>query len=282
MAKVSQSLSALRQNVQASESRYLSQHPRTARFLRYWRNPKHIRGAVWSVARFILLLGLSYIVLSPILFMISMSFRMPWDNMDPSVVWVPRSFTVQVINITAQAMHYGSAFLETLKTGVFTGCLQVVSTCVIGYGFARFKFPGRGLIFTLVLFTLIVPMQTIMSGYYMLMYSFKPFGIGPGIKLLGTYWAFWLPALCGFGLRSAIFIYFYRQFFRGQPRELEEAATVDGCGYFSTFVRIMLPGATSIIVTVFLFALVWQWNDNYMASFLQVEGKMTLALTLTS
>nr|MDD6336026.1 carbohydrate ABC transporter permease [bacterium] len=170
--------------------------------------------------------------------------------------------------------------METLKTGVLTGAVQVMVTCIVGYGFARFRFPGKKIWFALVLFVLIVPMQTIMSGYYLQMHTFKPFGLGSGISLLGTYWTFWLPALFGFGLRSSIYIYLYRQFFRGQPRELEEAATVDGCGTFGIFWRIMLPGATSIIITAFLFALVWQWNDNYMASYFQVHNKTTLAISL--
>ncbi|MCL2433461.1 MAG: carbohydrate ABC transporter permease, partial [Clostridia bacterium] len=207
---------------------------RWQRMMHWLRNPRHVKMLIWGICRYVILLALSYIVLTPFIFMISMSIRSPWDNLDPSVMWIPRNYSTQVFAFTFRAMAFWRSLWETMKIGVFTGVLQVIVTCVVGYGFARFKFPGRGLLFAMVLFTLIVPMPTILSGFYMLMHDFRIFGISTGQKLLDTYLPFWLPALFGLGLRSAIFIYFYRQFFRGQPKELSEAATVDGCGYFGT------------------------------------------------
>jgi len=261
-------------SLQEREAAYLAEHTRANKAVRWARNPKHWKHWSWVIFRFLLILSLSYIVLSPIFFMITMSIRLPWDNMDPSVVWVPRNFSFTVIQQTFKAMNFFPSLWNTLKISVFTGCLQVVSTCIIGYGFARFKFPGRNLLFALVLFTLIVPFETIMPGLYLMFFN---------VGLKGTYFAFWLPAIFGSGIRAGIFVYIYRQFFRGQPPELAEAAVVDGCGYIKTFLKIMLPGATSIVITIFLFALVWQWNDNYLSAFFMDDVKYrTLATALSN
>jgi len=261
------SVSQIQPNPQGYPQRNIMQ-----RMARWAQNPKHWRSLSWTAFRLLLLLGLSYIVISPMFFMITMSVRSPWDNMDPSVVWVPRNYSILPIQYAYQALNYIPSLIETLRANVLTGVIQMVSTCIIGYGFGRFRFKGREALFGLVLFTLIVPVQTIMPGLYMLMYNFK---------MIDTYWAFWLPAIFGGGLRSGIFVYIYRQFFRGQPKELSEAAIVDGCGYIGTFLRIMLPGATSIIITVFLFSLVWQWNDAYLAYFF-LNNRRTLAVVLAS
>lgn len=84
---------------------------------------------------------------------------------------------------------------------------------------------------------------------------------GSGVNLLGTYWPGIIMSATGVGLKNGLFIYIMRQFFRGMPRDLEEAAYVDGAGPFRTFISVMLPGAVPAMLVVFLFAFVWQWND---------------------
>ena len=81
------------------------------------------------------------------------------------------------------------------------------------------------------------------------------------INLTNTPWVMYLPAILGMGLRSGLFIYMFRQFFRNIPKELEEAAIIDGCGPYRTFLRVMVPNAGAIFLTAFLFSLVWYWNE---------------------
>ncbi len=88
-------------------------------------------------------------------------------------------------------------------------------------------------------------------------------------------------SLTGVGLRSGLYIYMARQFFKGMPVELEEAAFVDGCGPFKTFLRIMLPNVGSIIIVITLFSIVWHWNDYYLSvMFFTDEYPLSVNVTL--
>jgi multiple sugar transport system permease protein len=132
--------------------------------------------------------------------------------------------------------------------------LQLVSTSLAGYAFARLKFRGSGILFALALFTIVVP-QTVIS--LPLLRNLTE------MKLVGKPLTLFLMAGLGMGVKSGIFIYLFRQFYRGIPIELEEAASIDGANPFTVFWRIMLPNAKGAIITVALLAFVWQWNDYY-------------------
>ena len=86
------------------------------------------------------------------------------------------------------------------------------------------------------------------------------------INLLNTPAPMMISAILGLGLRSGLFIYIFQQFFRGLPRELEDAAYIDGCSIPKTFVSVMLPNSRSAIVSCVLFSFVWYWNDYFMSS----------------
>src|SRR5699024_8123712 len=81
------------------------------------------------------------------------------------------------------------------------------------------------------------------------------------MNLINSRLTFWIPSAFGVGIRSGLFIYILRQHFRGIPKELEEAAKIDGCGSFRTFKDIMVPNARTSMLTVFLFSVVWHWNE---------------------
>jgi multiple sugar transport system permease protein len=106
-------------------------------------------------------------------------------------------------------------------------------------------------------------------------------GSQPSVNLINDPLAFYIPAALGVGIRSGLYIFIFRQFFRGVPKELEEAATVDGCGVFKTFLRIMVPNSGAAFLTVFLFSIVWYWNDFFQTSML-MTGRSTLAVALSS
>ena len=99
----------------------------------------------------------------------------------------------------------------------------------------------------------------------------------PNIK--DTAFAFWLPSLFGVGLKGGIFIFIQLQFFKGLPKELEEAAWIDGAGPIKTFVRIIVPSSGVVFLTVFIFAFIWHWND-YMLSMMYSNNNKTLAVML--
>ena len=252
----------------------------------------------WALFRTFIILGMSFVLVYPILYMFSMSFRSLVDMYDPSVVWIPRNFTLENMRGAMKAMKYWTSLWNTVTLDVVSSVMQVFVCAIVGYGFARFKFKGRGLMFGLVIMTIVVPVQTILISLYGTYRNFDLFGIlsvynwfgelfmGASfepvyISLLNNHLVFYLPALFGTGIRAGLYIFIYRQFFRGLPKELEEAAWIDGCGKFKTFWRVMLPNATAVFITVFLFSLVWYWND-YFNSSMFISDVPTISTMLAS
>ena len=108
---------------------------------------KKITDSVWPVFRFLILFGLCFVILYPLLFMISCAFRDRSDMNDPTVMWIPRHFTLNAVKETASAMKLGKTLLNTLTINIGCSFLQVITTAVTGYGFARFRFKGKNFLF---------------------------------------------------------------------------------------------------------------------------------------
>ena len=229
--------------------------------------------------------GMAYIFMFPVLYMLSVSVREPSSVNDPSVVWIPKSFSFKSITNTLEIMDYWNSLGLTLKITVGATLSSLVSCVLTGYGLARYNFKGRGFVFGLLLLTIIIPPLSIINGSYINFRYFTFGGIlnlfgGASINLLNTEWTFILPAIFGAGLRNGLFIFIFRQFFIGMPKELEEASYIDGCNAFSTFVRVMLPNSRSAFITVMLFSFIWHWNDYYSAAVYFIEGVKPLSVTL--
>ncbi|MDE5765050.1 MAG: carbohydrate ABC transporter permease [Ruminococcus sp.] len=215
-----------------------------------------------SVFRFVILAGLGFVIMYPLIYMISCSFRERMDMNDPTVIWIPRHFTLDVIKETISAMDFGNTLKNTLVLNIGCAFVQVISCAVTGYGFARFRFRFRNILFGIVIVMILVPPQIISLPLYS---QFRNFGIGKfSVNLIDNMLTMYLPAMTGNGIRSGLMILIFRQFFRGLPKELEDAAYIDGCGAFRTFVQVMIPNAVPAFLTVFLFSVVWYWNDYYM------------------
>lgn len=254
-----------------------------------------IGNIIWKIVRFVILLGLSYILVYPVLYMISMAVRPTSQVMDPSVTWIPKSFTLDQFKTAIDTMNYFSAMTTTVTMGLVSTVLQLISCSMVGYGFARFKFKSSGFWFTLVMLTLIVPASAITIPLYFQYRTFSIPIISPildiffnikmpdflTVNMIDSWFVFWLPALLATGLRSGLYVYIFRQFYRNIPVEIEEAALVDGAGYFKTFYRIMVPNASGSFLTVFLFSIVWYWNDTFYSSNF-ITRKRTLAKALSN
>lgn len=243
-----------------------------------------------SLFRTALFIGLIYVILYPILYMISTTFRTDADILDPSVVWIPKHFTLTNIQQAFVSMQYLSSLWNTIYIMMVSALLQVGVTAVVGYGFARFRFRFKKLLFALVLFTIVVPAQTTIIPVFINFSHFDVLGIVKlisalsgtdiNLRLTNTPFVMYLPALFGMGIRSGLFIYIFRQFFRNMPKELEEAAMIDGCGAWRTFVRVMIPNAGSVFLTATIFSMVWYWNDYYLSSML-MDQVMTITVALS-
>lgn len=223
---------------------------------------------IWPGFRFVLLLGLSYVILFPFLQKISMMFMSPADLQNPTVWMVPQAPTLDNIRRVIQYGGYVPAFFNSLLISTICAVLQTFVCCLVGYGFAKFKFRGRSFFFLMAVLTIVIPPQTISLSLYMKFRYFDIYGIlealGIGnVKLVETVLPSTLLSMTGLGLKNGLFIFVMRQFFKGIPPELNEAAWIDGCNPIKAFFSVIFPVAQPMLVSVFLLSFAWQWTDTF-------------------
>ena len=239
-----------------------------------------------AFVRAVIIIGICFTILQPLFVKLSVSFMGEQDLYDSSVKYIAKHFTWNNYKMAAAGMDYWRVFLRTAVLSGSISLLQLFVCLLTAYGFARFRFPGKKLLFGCVVLTMIVPPQVIMLPLFMKYRFFDIFGIfkavtGSSVNLIDTYWPFILQAVTCMGIRNGLYIYMLRQFFKGMPRELEEAAFVDGSGKLRTFLQIMLPSAVPMMVTVFLFGFVWQWTDSFYTS-LYLNNTKVMSSALSS
>lgn len=229
---------------------------------------RKIGDVTFRIIRAVLLFGLCFLILQPMINKLSVSLMTEQNLYDATVINIPRDWTFGNYKLYAELTGYWKQLLNSVWVSLVVAILQVAAATAVGYGFARFNFPFKKFWFGCVILMIIVPPQTIMSPLYLNFRYFDIFGIfqaikGESLNLQATMLPYLMMCITCMGLKSGLYIFMLRQYFRGVPKELEEAAYVDGCGNFQTFVRIMLPDAKSMIVSCFLFAYVWQWTDSF-------------------
>ncbi|WP_035769191.1 carbohydrate ABC transporter permease [Butyrivibrio sp. NC2002] len=221
-----------------------------------------------SIIRFILLFGMCFMIIQPILNKISVSFMTEQDLYNPIVISIPEHFTTANYRLAAELISLKEAVFNSLIISLTIAALQIAMCTLVGYGFARFEFPFKKFWFACVLLVILIPPQTIASSLHLHFRYFDILGIfklitGETINLRGSKLPYYLMSAGCMGLKNGLYIYMIRQYFRNIPGDLEEAAYVDGCGTLKTFITIMLPQARPIITSCFLFAFVWQWTDGF-------------------
>lgn len=222
-----------------------------------------------SVIRALLMFGLCFMIIQPMLIRFSTGFMEEKDLYDSTVTLVPRHLTLDNYRIVGTLTSMPTSMLNTLWISLLVSVCQVISCTIVAYGFARFEFPLKKFWFACVVLLIIVPPSTIQTSLYMNFAAFDLFGIirlfnnGQAINLRTSILPYMLMCLTCMGLKDGLYIYLLRQYFKGVPDSLEEAAFVDGCSTFRTFTQIMLPDAMPTIASCFLFSFVWQWTDLF-------------------
>lgn len=244
-------------------------------------NWKHIRRRIpeagWTIARFLLIVGIGFMILYPLFVRFLASFKTYDDIYDPTVIFVPKYGTLDNYRVVMDALNYPVTLIRTILITFAVSALQVASCTLVAYGLARFRFFGSKAIYSGVLITLVIPTQVILLPLYIRFRYFNPLelfkfsGELSGPSLINTLLPILMLSVTAVAFRNGLYILLLCQFFRNQPKVLEEAADIDGCGIFRTFWQIMLPGAIPMLVTVFLFAFVWQWNDYYYTTILSPD-----------
>lgn len=221
-----------------------------------------------------LLASISFVFLYPIMYMISTSMMTVADFIEPTIRWLPSVPTWDNFKTAWVGLAYPRSLGNSATIAILAALAQMISCAFVGYGFARIKFPGREILFAMVLFTFLIPPQTTIIPSFVL---FRNLG------WIDTYLPFIIPGLFAQGLRGSLFIFIFRQFFRGLPWEIEDAAKIDGAGSIRLFWSIMLPLARPALLVVFLFSTVWHWNDYFVPMiYLNSMRKFTLPLMLAN
>lgn len=255
------------------------------------RKIKGLKSVLYSIFRLIILLAVSYIIIYPLLYMLSSALKTASAFQDPGVLWIPKVLTSANFKNAIEAMNFKNALFSTLRLEVVSAVIETAACAVTAYGLARFNFPGKKLITVMLVFLIVVPSQMLVIPMTVNFSQLDFFGILKALgtvtgkelrpNILDTSWCFYLPSLFSVGLRSGILIYIYHQFFLGLPKELEEAAWIDGSAPPRTFLCIALPSSTVAVITVFVLSLVWHWNDYYLAVMYTSEN-FPLAVSLAS
>lgn len=228
-------------------------------------------GLIAKLIIYILLSIVAYLYLQPLLYMISTMLKTISDLLDPSVKWIPRVVTWENMKKAYEGLQYPEALRNTTIIALSCSIVQVLICSMTGYALARLAVPFKGLITALVILTFLIPPQVIIIPLYVI---FSKLG------LLNTVFVFLVPAIFGQGLKGALFILIFRQFFKAQPPSLEEAAKLDGASATRLYFRIMLPLAQSACLVVFLFSFIWYWNMYYEPSMFLAKGFTPLSIRL--
>ncbi len=229
---------------------------------------RFIGNLVWAILRYVLLIGISYIILYPFITKIASSFMSPTDFTDQTVKLISRTPSLDQWIYIIKENNYWTALFNTARISLLCGVFQTLICAIVGYGFAKFKFKGRTLLFGAVIITMLIPHDTLLLAMFMKFRYFDILGIiklftGSTISLLNTEFPVYILSITGLAFKNGLYIFIFRQFYKGIPDELEEAAYIDGTGVFETYFRIILPLSTSMMTTVFMFAFSWQWTDTF-------------------
>ncbi len=240
-----------------------------------------------TLFRVIVLVGISYVIIGPVLGIVSRSFFSDADNYNSMVYLIPQNPTLERYKLASETLDYLKTVSGSLLYSLSLMVIQVIMCSMAGYGFARYEFPFKKLLFGCVVLMIVVPTHTIMLPLYMTFANFDVFGImkmitGSSVNLLSTPVPMYILTFFSCGLRSGLYIYIFTQFFRGLPKEIEEAAYVDGASTMYTYFRIMLRNAIPSVITVAIFSMVWQYNDTFYAKLFLVSDNLVISKKIAS
>lgn len=239
---------------------------------RFFLGMNFVDGFIYKAVIYILLISFSYIYLYPVLFMVVNSFMSVEDLINPGIKWIPSVLQYSNYTRAMQVLEFPRSIFQTTFYVLRVTLLVTISSAIIGYGFARFEFPLKKVLFALMLATFILPSQVTMVANMLIFRN---------LKIMSSEWTMILPALFGQGVNAAIYILIFYQFFKTIPTVLMESAEIDGSSQFGVFLKIAVPLAIPSFIIVFLFSFVWYWNETFITS-LYVGARVTLPLKLSA
>lgn len=216
--------------------------------------PKSLKKTIPKLLLYLVLFDLAFVFLYPFIKMVADALKSEADLQNITVKWIPNNFEWSNFTTAFKMLQYPNYFKNSVIVALLATVGHVLGCAFIGYGFARYKFKGQGLLFGGVILSMLIPDQVLIFPLYMMFSK---------IGWLDTYLPLIAPTFLGFGLRGGFFIFLFKQFFAGMPYEMEEAARIDGCGPLRIFMKIMVPMAKSSVLVASVLSVVWHWNDYF-------------------
>lgn len=238
-----------------------------------------VDGILFKVIVYTMLISLGFVFIYPIIFMIVTSLKTNEDIVNNAIKWIPSSLHFDNyleafkqlgldkllyfrLNISGRKItifvlpSLDNTFIKTIIVAGIPALATTITTSLAAYGFSRFNFPFKKVLFSLMLVTFLITPQILLIPQYV---WYKD------LKLVGTLWTYILPAIGGQGLNASLFILIFWSMFNMIPKSLEEAAKIDGANQISIFTKIALPLTIPGYIIVFLFSFVWYWNEVNLA-----------------
>lgn len=247
---------------------------RRGKRIRYWLLGREINnGLIFKLFMYAIFITTSYIYMNPILRMMVKMVMSVKDLLDPTVSWIPSSIYLGHLETAWHLLKYEKTVIISVIISVTVAVFHCISCGLAGYALARLEVPLKKLITFLLIVAFIIPPQVIVLPTII---AYNELNLSNSLITLV------IPALFGFGMKGAMFVIIYRQFFMTQPKELEEAAKIDGAGVFRFYLKVMFPLSKPAMLVVFLFSFVWTWNDTYLPRmFLTAAKDVPLAVEMS-
>ena len=222
--------------------------PQTVPSASSWFRSKVFRRTLF---RWLLFLPLAFIIIIPLLYMFTMAFTLESNQLNFPIEWIPNPPTISnfVHIFLDTTLPIARWFANSLIVAGIGTVLIVFFSSLSGYAFARLDFPGKNILFSILIFSLMIPAAITLIPAFLLLRD---------LKLLNTYQAIWLPASA-----SVLGIFLLRQHFYSIPQDIEDAARIDGAGRFRLYWQVCLPMVRGSMVAVAIFSFLLLWNDLF-------------------
>lgn len=233
-----------------------------------------------KIVTMILIMGLCFTILYPLLKLVPIVFSSIDELGNPNVIWIPLessliSFRAAIRFIMPEGIM---TMVKSVLYAVLIMIIQLFFSAMVGYSLARVNFWGKKLVFGMVILVFLLPRQSLLLAQYIFFNHFDVLGImniftkAGELNLINNPAVLVLLAVFGFGVSQSLFIFIFSQFFKNIPNELEEAALIDGCGFYRTYFKIMIPNAKPVISTVAILSFVWNYGDTYYTNYFNPGG----------
>jgi ABC-type glycerol-3-phosphate transport system permease component len=218
---------------------------------------------------YVILIIIAFIFLVPLFWLVLSSLKTQSEMVNFPPTFLPKKFQFENYFLALTKIDYLRYLLNTIVLSLIYTIPGIISTAIFGYGFARFNAPGKNFFFNIVIILILIPPVTVLIPEYIFFSK---------LHIINTYYIWLLWGIAG----NPLFIYLFKQFFSYFPKELEEAALLDGCSYIGVLFRVFLPLSKPIIVTVFLLSFLTVYGDFMGPAILLSGDNTTLAVAMAS